>query len=54
MRSWLEADLQSRGGVLWGGLEGAKWRAIGLLCGVWESFVRVLAFDFDSLGRVIL
>ena len=41
--------------MLWGGLEGAKWRVVGLLCGgARESFVSVLAFDFDSLGRVIL
>lgn len=40
--------------MLWGGLEGAKWRVMGLLCGVRESFVSVSAFDFDGLGRVIL
>ena len=40
--------------MLWGGLESVKWRVIGLLCGVWESFVRVLAFVFDGLRRVFL
>ena len=40
--------------MLWGGLEGVKWRVVGLLCGVREFFVRVLLFDFDGLRRVIL